>query len=305
MRVPEALKPVEDFWQVEACGTQFVHEYGDRAEFFAKFREHRYRTLWFIPRLVPFDAAAGKDLLEIGCGNGADGVMFASRGARYTGVDLTETAVNATREHFEILGLQGRFQTENAEHLSFPDASFDIVYSMGVLHHTANTRKAVEEVHRVLRPGGRAIVMLYHRNSFNYHVRILGYMRLRILMRILSRAGHWDADRKKLAATSMVAVRGNQTSRIWEAHYKNFLEQGWGYLAPSRLVHHCTDGPACPIAYTFSKADARKVFSMFREVDFAVAHMPVRQYVGNWFPASIEGMLATRMGWNLMIYAVK
>jgi SAM-dependent methyltransferase len=56
----------------------------------------------------------------------------------------------------------------DAESLPFADASFDLVYSNGVLHHTPNTVAVVREIRRVLRPGGRAIVMLYAENSFHY-----------------------------------------------------------------------------------------------------------------------------------------
>ena len=216
MKVPGELNQVESFWRVEACGTHFVDGFANRREFFAKFREHRNRVLQYIPRLVPFEEAAGKSVLEIGCGNGSDGVMFASRGARYTGVDLTQTAVDATSEHFRVLGLEGTFHTADAENLSFPDASFDFVYSLGVLHHTPNPRRAIDEVHRVLRPNGKAIVMLYHKNSINYYLRILGYMRFRVLVRILSRLGRWDSDRRKMASKSILELRGNQTAQILE-----------------------------------------------------------------------------------------
>src|SRR6185312_8029573 len=73
---------------------------------------------------------------------------------------------------FELFNLPGTFHVADAERLDFPDNSFDIVYSHGVLHHTPDTAGAIREVHRVLRPGGRALVMLYHRNSYNYRVNI-------------------------------------------------------------------------------------------------------------------------------------
>src|SRR5438067_2027742 len=162
MRAEGQLSDVEAFWGTEACGTHFVPEASDLADFYEKFREQRYRTEWHIPLLVPFAEAKGKSVLEIGIGNGADAVMFALNGARYTGVDLTETALEATRRHFDILSLTGTFLRENAESLSFADESFDWVYSHGVLHHTPNTQKAIDEVWRVLKPDGRAIIMLYH-----------------------------------------------------------------------------------------------------------------------------------------------
>src|SRR5262245_57560621 len=181
MQTQEELSGVNAFWDTEACGTHFVSGAENLADFYEKFREQRYRTEWHIPLLVPFADAKGKSVLEIGTGNGADAAMFALNGATYTGVDLTETALEATRNHFEVLGLTGSFQTGNAEQLSFPNETFDWVYSHGVLHHTPNPQRAIDEVWRVLKPNGRAIIMLYHKHSFNYYLRIMFYMRARVL----------------------------------------------------------------------------------------------------------------------------
>lgn len=189
MHLTEKQKEVRNFWKTEACGTHFIEDYEDKKDFYDKYREFCYRTEWHIPLLIPFAEGKGKKVLEIGCGNGADGIMFALNGAHYTGVDLTETAVEATREHFEIMDLKGTFKTEDAENLSFQDGTFDMVYSFGVLHHTPSPSKAFKEVFRVLKKGGKTIIMLYHRNSFNYYVRILFYMRLKVLFKIIKRIG--------------------------------------------------------------------------------------------------------------------
>ena len=245
-------------------------------------------------------------MLEIGTGNGADGVMFALNGAVYTGVDLTEAALGASRKHFELLGLSGVFQKENAEHLSFPDESFDMVYSHGVLHHTPHPQAAIDEVYRVLKPGGRATVMLYHKHSFNYHARIMTYMRLRGLLKILSRLGCWRRDRETVLSRSLAGLRGNTDRKIWEIHYDNFLKAGWGYLKAENFVHHCTDGPECPIAFAFSKTEARQLFSHFQSVQMKVAHFPLNRYpLGQWLPFSVERFLAAKIGWYLFIFASK
>ncbi len=300
------LKGVYSFWNTEACGTHFVQQYADERDFFEKFREHRYRTEWHIPLLVPFAEAKGKKVLEIGTGNGADGVVFARNGAVYTGVDLTEVALAATRKHFEALGLSGVFQKENAEHLSFADKSFDLVYSHGVLHHTPNTQAAMDEVYRVLKPGGQAIIMLYNKHSFNYFVRIMTYMRLRVLLKILSRRGRWQRDRESALCQSPAGIRGNTDRKIWEIHYSNFLKAGWGYLKAENFVHHCTDGPECPVAFAFSKAEARRLFSRFQSVQMKVAHFPLNRYpLGQWFPFGVERFLAAKIGWYLFIFASK
>jgi SAM-dependent methyltransferase len=255
-------------------------------------------------QLVPFAEARGKRVLEIGIGNGADGAMFALNGALYTGADLTAAALEATRRHFEVLGVAGEFKQENAEKLSFADESFDWVYSHGVLHHTPNTTLALAEVWRVLKPGGRAIVMLYHKHSFNYWVRIMTYMRLRLLAHILARVGRWGTDRQKARADSLVGVRGNQDKRVWELHYQGFLKEGWYYLRASNFIHHCTDGPECPVAYAFSKSEVRRSFSRFATVETKVAHFPLRKY-SRWIPFSVEKFLAPKLGWYLFIYARK
>jgi ubiquinone/menaquinone biosynthesis C-methylase UbiE len=295
---------VRAFWNTEACGTHFVETFTDTRDFYEKFREHRYRTEWHLLQLVPFAEARGKRVLEIGIGNGADGAMFALNGALYTGADLTTAALEATRRHFEVLGLEGEFKQENAEKLSFADESFDWVYSHGVLHHTPNIATALSEVWRVLKPGGRAIVMLYHKNSFNYWVRIMTYMRLRLLARILARIGRWGSDGLKASADSLMGVRGNQDKRVWDLHYQAFLKEGWSYLRASNFVHHCTDGPECPVAHAFSQSEARRLFSRFATVETKVAHFPLRKY-SRWIPFGLEKFLAPKLGWYLFIYARK
>jgi SAM-dependent methyltransferase len=255
---------------------------------------------------VPFEQAKGKKVLEIGTGNGADGVMFALNGAEYAGVDITETALEATRRHFAVQGLTGFFQREDAESLSFPGESFDWVYSHGVLHHTPNTQRAIDEVWRVLKPGGKAVVMLYHKHSFNYFVRIMIYMRLRVLFKILSRFGGWQRDRRKIERQKMVGLRGNQDRQVWEIHYRNFLRQGWSYLRARNFIHHCTDGPECPVAYAFSCSGAAELFARFTDIRMTVAHFPLCRYAfGKWIPFALERWLAAKLGWYLFIHAQK
>jgi ubiquinone/menaquinone biosynthesis C-methylase UbiE len=304
MQSQEHLSEVNAFWNTEACGTHFVPESKDLFDFYAKFREQRYRTEWHIPLLVPFSDARGKSVLEIGTGNGADAAMFALNGAHYTGVDLTEAALEATRKHFAVLELRGTFQRENAEQLSFADETFDWVYSHGVLHHTPHPQKAIDEVWRVLKPNGRAIIMLYHKRSFNYYMRIMLYMRTRVLLKILSRLGNWNNDCEKLKTSALAGVRGNQRPEVWDIHYQNFLKRGWSYLKAANFVHHCTDGPECPVAFAFTKNEARKLFAKFRDVTFRVAHFPLRRY-NRYFPFSLEKSLAEAIGWYLFVFAKK
>ena len=113
---------------------------------------------------------SGKKLLDIGCGNGFVTCLYARAGADVVSVDITETAVELTKARLEIEGLNADVRQADAESLPFDDEHFDVVVSFGVLHHTPNTVKAVGEAYRVLKPGGRLLLMLYHRNSFAYQL---------------------------------------------------------------------------------------------------------------------------------------
>jgi SAM-dependent methyltransferase len=301
-----STSPQKPFWEHEACGGQLIGPTADARSFYARYTEFRYYTSPHIPDFVDGLDARGRDVLEIGCGNGADGARLAERGAKYVGVDLTETAIGATREHFQLRGLRGRFRLENAERLSFNGSSFDAVYSFGVLHHTPHPERAVAEIRRVLRPGGTARVMLYHKHSFNYWVRIVGYMRLRVLVHILRRVGRWSKDRERLDGTSFNGLRNNQDASTWEAHYRNWLQMGWSYLRPSVFVHRCTDGPGCPIAFVYSRRAARKHFAGYATVTFQVAHLPLRKYAFlKRVPRRLERWIAGRIGFHLLITATK
>jgi ubiquinone/menaquinone biosynthesis C-methylase UbiE len=136
-------------------------------EFFDDLDEYRFDKLHYLPQLVDFGAYRGRALLEVGCGIGTDLVRFARGGARVTGVDLSATAIDLARKNFELHGMAPEaLQVANAEALPFPAASFDLVYGHGVVQYTADPSQLVRECHRVLRPGGAAIFMVYNRVSW-------------------------------------------------------------------------------------------------------------------------------------------
>ena len=122
--------------------------------------------------LVPFPAYKGKRVLELGCGAGYDAYEFIRQGADYTGIDITPENIERVRSHLSHFGLSPNVQEGDAEHLTFPDASFDIVYSNGVLHHTPDIMRSFTEAYRVLKPGGTFWVILYHKHSIVYWVNI-------------------------------------------------------------------------------------------------------------------------------------
>jgi glycosyltransferase involved in cell wall biosynthesis/ubiquinone/menaquinone biosynthesis C-methylase UbiE len=138
-------------------------------EWFHEVERYRYGVYapW-MPRVMEFAEHSGEQVLEVGGGMGTDLAQFATHGAIVTDVDLSGGHLQLAQENFQLRGLTARFVHHDAESLPFDDDTFDLVYSNGVLHHTPNTTRAVGEILRVLKPGGRAIVMVYAENSLQY-----------------------------------------------------------------------------------------------------------------------------------------
>lgn len=286
---------VRAFWQAHPCGTKFTDAEMGTREFYELTEEHRYAKEWHIPAAAQFERARGLRVLEIGCGLGTDGAQFAKAGAIYTGVDLTDAAVDLARRRFELFNLAGDFRTADAEKLDFADESFDLVYSHGVLHHTPDTVQSVKEVHRVLKPGGRAVVMLYHRDSYNYRINI----------RVLRRAGaHLLKTERGLKLVHHLT--GEPVESLRE-HARNLKEDARSYLAPDEFLSQHTDGAGNPLARVYSHREARELFKDFAEVETATHFLNKRwlPIIGNLLTRKMEARLASRWGWHLWIYAKK
>ncbi len=286
---------VRAFWQANPCGTKFTDAETGSREFYECVAEHRYEKEWHIPAAADFTSARNLRVLEIGCGLGTDGAQFARAGAQYTGVDLTDAAVELARKCFAVFELPGEFRTADAENLDFADESFDLVYSHGVLHHTPDTLRAVDEVHRVLKPNGRAVVMLYHRDSYNYRVNI----------GVLRRAG---AHLLKTKSGVELAHRltGEPVESLCE-HAARIKTDAESYLAPGEFLNRNTDGAGNPLARVYSRREARELFKDFAEVETATHFLNKRwmPVVGNLLSRGLEARLAARWGWHLWIYARK
>ena len=173
---------VRAYWDAHTLGLQYVRDRSlepGTAEFFAHIRPwmNPYKFPWIMDRIEREAARLrGKHLLEVGCGMGYDSAEFLRRGVRVTATDLTESAVQLARRHFELGGLVPEaVRVENALDLSFEDATFDAVWANGVLHATGDTAGAIREVRRVLKPGGRAIISHFYRKpSWMYALSRIG-----------------------------------------------------------------------------------------------------------------------------------
>lgn len=195
-----------------------------------------------------FGAWRDRDVLEVGVGAGSDHLQFARAGARCAGVDLTDAAIELTTRRLAAEGLSSRLLRSDAEALPFADASFDFVFSWGVIHHTPNTERAAQEILRVLRPGGRFCVMVYNSCSLValqswLYFGVLRGRPLRSIQEILAehmespgtKAYTKDGARALFAGARDAAVDTVVTS--WDARIgrRRFLPKAFQRLIPERL----------------------------------------------------------------------
>jgi ubiquinone/menaquinone biosynthesis C-methylase UbiE len=285
-------KAVREFWNTNPCGAKFVDETPGSKAFFDSLTKHRYWAEAHIPEMVNFPQWCGRRVLEVGCGLGTDAEQFARNGAVYTGIDLTDTSIDMCRNRFTVQGLSGTFKVADAERLPFPNDSFDLVYSHGVIHHTPNTEAAVAEIHRVLRPGGTAIVMLYHSNSWNYWGNINVLRRVGVILLFVS-------PRLVQIITKEPYDGLVERRKALLLHPALIFNQGW-------FLSQNTDGVGNPISKVYSRKSASALFGQFATVSTQVRFLHTKWLPGGrLLSSSSQYKLAARWGWHLWITAVK
>jgi SAM-dependent methyltransferase len=285
-----------DFWTGYQPGFRFSDHPPGSPEFFREVTEHRYRAEPHIPEIARFERWSGRDVLEVGCGIATDGSRFARAGARYVGVDRSPTALDLARRRFDLEDLSSDFLAAPATELPFEDEAFDLVYSHGVIHHIESTQAAVHEFHRVLRPGGTGLVMVYHRDSLNYRVNIMVLRRLLALG--LAVPG---------AAGAMARLTGEDPA-VLEGHRRLLRRHGLRYLTDGQLfLSNNTDGPGNPLSKVYSRADAVRLFDEFGEVSTRVRFLNLRLIPGGdrLAPTAPARRLERRWGWHLYVEARK
>ena len=158
---------VHQFWNEQSCDTQVAGAAKHSRDYFEQIEAFRYFDQPFVHSFAQFTRYQGRRVLEVGFGAGTDFIQWLRAGAIASGVDLTQEALENVRERVVAYGLPQpeQLRTGDAEALPFPDNTFHLGYSFGVLHHTPDTEKAIAELIRVVEPGGEIKIMLYNRRS--------------------------------------------------------------------------------------------------------------------------------------------
>jgi ubiquinone/menaquinone biosynthesis C-methylase UbiE len=261
---------VQDQWNNNPVGSHYAKITRPHTlEWYQEIEEYRYGEYapWML-EVMEYDKHEGETVLEIGGGLGTDLSQFARHGARVTDVDLSAGHLEHARENFALRGLSGEFVHHDAETLPVPSDAFDVVYSNGVLHHTPNTRNVVREIHRVLKPGGKAIVMMYAENSWHYWYRLV-----------------WEKGLKDGGMLPTYSI-GEIMSRHVEI----------------------TENNARPLVKVYTGRSLRRLFDGFEsrvvyKRQMIAAELPeALQWLPRWVPLRVLERLA---GWNVIIKATK
>ena len=276
---------VQAFWNTHPCGDHIVgglHDAfaDDYERFFAAYDTWRYRQEGHIPACLDEIDWAGRRVLEIGLGQGSEAEQIIRRGARWSGLDLTQESVDRVRARLAIRKLPyDDLKQGSALSIPWPKRTFDIVFSHGVLHHIPDIRAAQREIHRVLQPHGTLVAMLYSRNSLNYQVSIR-------LVRRAALAAVYPLRRSKRI----------QSSGMLRAHLSNAEAVGLRrYLEIDNFTHRNTDGPLNPYARVYSVPEVHDNFPDFEVVRSFSRYMHAP-------PLPVQKLPGERwLGWHLWI----
>ena len=160
------LNAVRDYWNSHLHDISVVKSEPGTLDFFDQLNAYRFGKLHYLPKLVNYTGYDGKKVLEVGCGAAVDSVHFAKGGAQVTGIDLADVSIGLAKKNFGLRQLPGEFFVMNGEAMEFADDTFDLVYCHTVLMYTPNIQQMIDEIHRVLKPGGTAVLQLFNRKSW-------------------------------------------------------------------------------------------------------------------------------------------
>ncbi len=271
----ELKKEVQRCWDTDPMSYNIDGQPGT-PEFF-KAIDQQFEELHFFGQekrpllsgLIDYPSLKGAAVLEVGCGMGSLAEELAKSAGSTHALDLTPTAARLTGRRFSTGGYNAIALQGDAENLPFPDGKFNYVLSWGVLHHTPRTQQAIDEIQRVLKPGGRIGVMLYHRNSFDFYYHMVF---------------KWGIIGGKLFKHNVQGILNLRTDKG---------DQGGTPLAKAYSV--------AEIQQMFAKYDSLKVeiYGQKKEIDT----IPVRRFpLLKWIiPVALRYRLLRKWGWYIWI----
>lgn len=272
MNENKTIDDVRAFWDSSPLGTGFIPHEAGSIEWFNEFDRIKrdYGLLGCLDSWAPSDLH-DKRVLDIGCGTGFWARLLIPMGVDYYGIDISACSVELAKSSLELYGLKGALQTGNAESLDFPDTSFDRVISEGVIHHTPNTQACIEEIYRVLKPGGVAAVSVYYK------------------VPLLRSPIAFSAVKTGMRLTGLIQTGRGRESMLNAADPDSFVRM--------------YDGLNNPIGKAYTKQELRSAFSQFSSARFVQYFLPYSKPVVI-LPGIVRRLLS-RMGLMMLVIARK
>ncbi len=287
------VNQVRNYWEEHPAGYDELRQLAHDPKKFLDERDRRTRLI--SPRIAEkyrMSLVRGLSVLDLGCGSGYNAQELVYHGARLTAVDLTTKGLNWAVTRFRIRMLSGDFVQANAERLPFRDGVFEFLHSSGVIHHSPDIEKTVDEIYRVLKPGGLGSIMIYHRSSLFYWYRL--QVKLRLILIVLYLLP--DELQRKLVA--------------WRPAWAAFVPEAWPTAQDALNAGTDSAGLENPLSRVFTKRTARRLFRRFIVEGFATSqggYKPLKAHknilerafslIWNW--------VANRWGWYLYVYIKK
>jgi 2-polyprenyl-3-methyl-5-hydroxy-6-metoxy-1,4-benzoquinol methylase len=267
------IASVKDYWDRRPCNIRHSPRPVGTKEYFDEVEARKYFVEPHIPGFAEFERWRGKRVLEIGCGIGTDTINFARQGARVTAVDLSEKSIEVARSRTSVYGLQDQVQffSGNAEELSrfVPAEPYDLIYSFGVIHHTPNPHRVLEQMRQYARPGTTVKIMVYHRRSWKAAWIVLTE----------GKGQFWKLS--KLVAQNSEAQTGCPITYTYTRRQGRKLVEEYGFRVRDIFVDH--------------------IFP-YRIPEYVEYRYVKEPYFG-WMPVTFFQGLEKRCGWHLCITA--
>ena len=250
MSKKEIKKDGEKFWDSNPCGGSWIT--------FKKRLDWYIKTEPYILEYINNDLLKNKRVLDDGCGQGLILSLIAQKCRKVVGVDISKKSLIRAKQGIKELGLQNvELIQGDAENLPLKDETFDVVYSIGVLHHTPDTQKGIDEIYRVLKNDGQAIVMLYHKFNPKW-LAVIILRKISKITDIINRQNYFISNKIKKSANK-----------------KN--EQGTALL---ELF-------GCPVLKMYSSRQAKKFFNKFNYIKIKY-HQSGFERLSDFLPKSCQ-----------------
>lgn len=288
----ELQNQVESFWNATPCDSGDSTETRGSVEYFRDIEDQRYQLQWHIVELLSSLDLQGKRVLEIGTGVGTDARTIVGMGAEYSGINVDAGSCEISQKALDVFKLAGEVRQASALSIPYPDATFDVVYSFGVLIVIPDAARAIQEIRRVLKPGGVLVIMLYNRTSVNYSIEIRHLRRWGL--RILGVPGMlWLLDRLGMPRSKL------------ERHLE--LRRNNGAMSEAEWLSRNTDGPDNPYARVYNEAETQSLLAGFDQIHQYVRFFDHRHWgvLGRAIPARTRKAIGRRWGWHRIAIARK